>query len=138
MQHYRKKLESMPELEKRLSYLEDENQALQKDMAQMEEALKQGAGEKKLVVTYRKQIERLESELSDLVKEKQKLEIEHATWKEKIEGDETQRAKDTELIQSLEWKVRELESGVMGSASQAVNGDLESEITFNTVTKADL
>ncbi|KAF3940691.1 hypothetical protein ABW19_dt0201436 [Dactylella cylindrospora] len=138
MQHYKKKLESMPELEKRLKYLEEENSTMQRENVQMEEAIRSNTGDKKLIGTYKKQIERYETEHAELLKEKQKLELEVTVLREKTLGAEGQRAKDTELIQALEVKIRELENGLIGQVSESIQGDLDSEMNFKGVTKTDL
>ncbi|KAK6523919.1 hypothetical protein TWF281_001883 [Arthrobotrys megalospora] len=138
MQHYKKKLESMPELEKRLKFLEEENTTMQRENVQMEEAIRSNTGDKKLIGTYKKQIERYEAEHAELLKEKQRLELENASMREVVAGAEGQRSKDTEHIQTLEVKVQELENGLIGQASESIQGDLDSEMNFRGVTKTDL
>ncbi|KAF3161215.1 hypothetical protein TWF225_001558 [Orbilia oligospora] len=138
MQHYKKKLESMPELEKRLKFLEEENTMMQRENVQMEEAIRSNTGDKKLIGTYKKQIERYEAEHAELLKEKQRLELENASMREVVAGAEGQRSKDTEHIQTLEVKVQELENGLIGQASESIQGDLDSEMNFRGVTKTDL
>ncbi|KAF3927268.1 hypothetical protein ABW20_dc0109408 [Dactylellina cionopaga] len=138
MQHYKKKLESMPELEKRLKYLEEENTTMQRENVQMEEAIRSNTGDKKLIGTYKKQIDRYETEHAELLKEKQRLELENTSMREKIAGAESQRNKDTELIQTQEVKIQELENGLMGQMSESIQGDLDSEMNFKGVTKTDL
>ncbi|KAK6339468.1 hypothetical protein TWF718_008881 [Orbilia javanica] len=138
MQHYKKKLESMPELEKRLKFLEEENTTMQRENVQMEEAIRSNTGDKKLIGTYKKQIERYESDHAELLKEKQRLELENASMREVVAGAEGQRSKDTEHIQTLEVKVQELENGLIGQASESIQGDLDSEMNFRGVTKTDL
>ncbi|KAK6514111.1 hypothetical protein TWF506_008535 [Arthrobotrys conoides] len=138
MQHYKKKLESMPELEKRLKFLEEENTTMQRENVQMEEAIRSNTGDKKLIGTYKKQVERYEAEHAELLKEKQRLELENASMREVVAGAEGQRSKDTEHIQTLEVKVQELENGLIGQASESIQGDLDSEMNFRGVTKTDL
>ncbi|KAF3912833.1 hypothetical protein AA313_de0202742 [Arthrobotrys entomopaga] len=138
MQHYKKKLESMPELEKRLKYLEEENTTMQRENVQMEEAIRSNTGDKKLIGTYKKQIDRFETEHAELLKEKQRLELENTAMREMVTGAESQRNKDTEHIQTLEVKVRELENGVLGHIAESIQGDLDSEMNFKGVTKTDL
>ncbi|KAF3926692.1 hypothetical protein ABW21_db0203513 [Orbilia brochopaga] len=138
MQHYKKKLEGMPELEKRLKYLEEENTTMQRENMQMEEAIRSNTGDKKLVGTYKKQIDRYETEHAELLKDKQRLELENTNMREMVVGAESQRAKDTELIQGLEVRIRELENGLMGQVADSIQGDLDSEMNFKGVTKTDL
>ncbi|EPS38951.1 hypothetical protein H072_7283 [Dactylellina haptotyla CBS 200.50] len=138
MQHYKKKLESMPELEKRLKYLEEENATMQRENVQMEEAIRSNTGDKKLIGTYKKQMDRYETEHAELLKDKQRLELENTNMREMVVGAESQRNKDTELIQTLEVKVRELENGLMGQVAESIQGDLDSEMNFKGVTKTDL
>ena len=135
---YRKKLEMMGEMERQVKTLEAQNSQLINQLRQSEEQSKQAMGLRKLADTYKKQVDKMEQEHADLLREKQRMEVEFNTMKEKVSGAETQKVRDMEQIQLLEEKVRELESGVMSKAVEEVSGDLDSELSFTTKTKADL
>ncbi|KAF8454965.1 HOOK protein-domain-containing protein [Terfezia claveryi] len=135
---YRKKLEMMGEMERQVKTLEVQNSQLINQLRQSEEQSKQAMGLRKLADTYKKQVDKMEQEHADLLREKQRMEVEFSTMKEKVFGAETQKVRDMEQIQLLEEKVRELESGVMSKAVEEVSGDLDSELNFTTKTKADL
>ena len=135
---YRKKLEGMGEMERQVKNLEHQNSLLLGQLRQSEEHSKQAMGLRKLVDTYKKQVDKMEQEHGEILKDKHRMEIEYNTMKEKVSGVETQRARDMEQIQLLEEKVRELESGVMSKAVEETSGDLDSELNFTTKTKADL
>lgn len=135
---YRKKLEMMGEMERQVKTLETQNSQLMNQLRQSEEQSKQAMGLRKLADTYKKQVDKMEQEHADLLREKQRMEVEFNTMKEKVSGAEAQKVRDMEQIQLLEEKVRELESGVMSKAVEEVSGDLDSELNFTTKTKADL
>ena len=135
---YRKKLEGMGELERQVKSLEQQNTQLMQSLRQSEEVSKQAQGLRKLVDTYKKQVDKMDNDHAELLRVKQRMEIEFNTMKEKAAGAETQKIRDMEQIQILEERVRELESGVMSKVVEEVSGDLNSELTFTTKTKADL
>lgn len=135
---YRRKLEGMSEMERQVKILEAQNTQLQQSLRHSEESSKQAHGLRKLVETYKKQVEKLEPEQAELLRSKQRMEMELNTMKEKVAGAETQKSRDMEQIQALDEKVRELETGVISKAVEEVSGDLESELSFTTKTKADL
>ncbi|KAI5800357.1 HOOK protein-domain-containing protein [Peziza echinospora] len=135
---YRKKLEGMGELERQVKSLEQQNTQLIQSLRQSEEVSKQAQGLRKLVDTYKKQVDKMDNDHAELLRAKQRMEIEFNTMKEKAAGAETQKIRDMEQIQILEERVRELESGVMSKVVEEVSGDLNSELTFTTKTKADL
>ena len=132
---YRKKLEMMSEMERQVKTLEAQNSQLINQLRQSEEQSKQAMGLRKLADTYKKQVDKIEQEHADWLREKQRMEIEFNTMKEKVSGAETQKVRDMEQIQSLEEKVRELG---MSKAVEEVSGDLDSELNFTTKTKAEL
>ncbi|KAF8426574.1 hook-related protein family [Tirmania nivea] len=134
---YRKKLEMMGEMERQVKTLEVQNSQLINQLRQSEEQSKQAMGLRKLADTYKKQVDKMEQEHADLLREKQRMEVEFNTMKEKASGAETQKVRDMEQIQLLEEKVRELESGVMSKAVEEISGDLDSELNFSAKTKAD-
>lgn len=137
---YRKKLEGMSEMERQMKNLEAQNSQLIQNLRQSEEVSKQVHGLRKLVDTYKKQIEKLEADHAETLRAKQRMEIEFATTREKLDGADAQKSKDMEQIQLLEERVRELETGAISSSGEDQGGaaDLNSELNFTTKTKADL
>jgi len=138
MQHYRRKLESMPELEKKLKYLEEENASLQKEAIRTEEVIRQAVADKKLLARYKEQIDDFQSNHAELLKEQQRLEIEHATLQEKLASMENQRTKDLDLIQAHENRLRDIEHGILSPTLPLGEDDLESEMSLKDVSKSDL
>lgn len=138
MQHYRRKLESMPELEKKLKHLEEENVNLQKEAIRTEETIRQAVSEKKLLAKYKEQIDDFQSNHAELLKEQQRLEIEYATLQDRLAALENQRTKDLDLIQAHENRIRDMEHGIMSPTSPLGEDDLESEILLKDVSKSDL
>jgi chromosome segregation ATPase len=135
---YRKKLEGMGELERQIKTLEEQNAQMLQDLQAGADNSKQVPGLKRTLEQYKKQIEKLEAECADALRAKHGIEVEKNILKEKTAGAESQKSKDMERIQNLEEKIRELESGVISRATEEVNGDLNSELTFTTKTKTDL
>lgn len=135
---YRKKLEMMGEMERQVKTLEAQNSQLLNQLRQSEEQSKQAMGLRKLADTYKKQVDKMEQEHAEVLRVKQRMEIEYNTMKEKVSGAETQKVRDMEHIQLLEEKVRDFENGAISKAAEEVSGDLDSELNFTTKTKADL
>jgi protein HOOK3 len=137
---YRKKLEGMTDLERQIKLLEEQLAKANKTLRENDETSKQLPGQRKLVDQYKKQMEKLENENAALLLEKHKLEIDNEMLRDKVSGVETQISRDMEQIQTLEEKIRDLESGIMrkDSDDNLGGGDLDSELTFTTRTKTDL
>lgn len=136
---YRRKLEGMAEMEKQIKELEEQNSSAVQQIRQNEELSKQVPGLKKLVDSYKKTIDKVEAENADLIRSKQKLEFDFEKLRERSTGVEMQRSKDMEQIQTLEEKIRDLETGVIRKvAEEQSGGDLDAELTFTTKTKIDL
>ncbi|KAI5819085.1 HOOK protein-domain-containing protein, partial [Pyronema omphalodes] len=135
---YRKKLETMSEIELQNKTLEEQNAQLFKELRASEENAKQAPGLKRTVEQYKKQVARLESEFAEATRLTRELEAEKQMLLSKSDGAEYQKTKDQERIRNLEEKIRELESGVIAENAEEYGGDLGSEITFATKTKSDM
>jgi regulator of replication initiation timing len=108
------------------------------DLRTGQENSKQVPGLKRTLDQYKKQIEKMEVEYAELLRAKTTLEVERNMLRERFAGAESQKSKDMERMQTLEEKVRELETGVISKAVEEVNGDLSSELTYSTRTRTDL
>ncbi|KAF8245809.1 hypothetical protein K440DRAFT_603277 [Wilcoxina mikolae CBS 423.85] len=135
---YRRKLETMSEIELQNKTLEEQNAQMFKELRAGEENAKQVLGLKRTVEQYKKQVARLETEYAEASRVSRELEAEKLMLLSKSDGAEYQKTKDQERIRNLEEKIRELESGVISENAEEYGGDLGSEITFATKTKSDL
>jgi len=111
---------------------------MKQDLRASQESSKQIPGLKRTLDQYKKQIDKYEAEYADLLRAKTMQEIERNTLREKAAGAESQKSKDMERIQTLEERLRELETGVMSRTVEETNGDLDSELAYSTTTKTDL
>lgn len=135
---YRRKLETMSEIELQNQALEEQNARMFKELRAGEEAAGQVPGLKRTIEQYKKQVTRLETEYAEATRIGGELEAEKQMLLSKSDGAEYQKTKDQERIRNLEEKIRELESGVISENVDEYGGDLGSEITFATKTKSDM
>ncbi|TGZ83789.1 hypothetical protein EX30DRAFT_91628 [Ascodesmis nigricans] len=135
---YRKKLESMGDLERQVKNLERQNAQLLQDLRSSEENSKLVPGLKRTIDQYKKQTEKIESDLAGVLRNRHLVEAEKEMLREKAAGAESQKNKDMERIHALEERIRELENGVITAATHEGNGDLDSELTYTEKTKTDL
>lgn len=118
--------------------MEQQHAQMLQDLRASQENSKQVPGLKRIVEQYKKQIEKMETEYAELLRQRNALDVERQMLKERASGAESQKSRDMERIQHLEEKVRELETGVITQSVDHTNGDLNSELTFTTKTKTDL
>jgi len=135
---YRKKLESMGDLEQQMKIMEEQHARMSKELRAAEESAKQVPGLKRTVEQYKKQVTRLENDCAEMSRTKHSLESEKQILLSRSDGAEYQKTKDQERIRNLEEKIRELESGLVSEAAEEYGGDLGSELAYSTRTKADM
>ncbi|KAA8911349.1 HOOK protein-domain-containing protein [Sphaerosporella brunnea] len=135
---YRKKLESMGDLDQQMKTMEEQHARMFKDLRAAEESAKQVPGLKRTIEQYKKQVTKLEHECAEISRTKHALETEKQILLSKTDGAEYQKTRDQERIRNLEEKIRELESGLVAEAAEEYGGDLGSELVYSTRTKADM
>ncbi|KAI5852230.1 hypothetical protein BZA05DRAFT_39268 [Tricharina praecox] len=135
---YRRKLESMGDLEQQMKIMEEQHARMSKELRAAEESAKQVSGLKRTIEQYKKQVARLENDCAEMSRTKNSLESEKQILLSRSDGAEYQKTKDQERIRNLEEKIRELESGLVSEAAEEYGGDLGSELAYSTRTKADM
>jgi len=136
LEKYKQKVQNGQEIERenrRLQQLVDE---YTQNQNAGEGAKQQLAGMKKTVDSYKKTMATVERDHAELVKVKHRLEMELAAMRENYDILRQQQQQDAELAQTLEEKVRELESGTSPEHSSVTN--LEAEMQYTDKTKTDM
>jgi len=118
--------------------MEQQHAQMLQDLRASQGNSKQVPGFKRIIEQYKKQIEKMEHEYAELLRQRNSLDAERQILKDRVSGAESQKSRDMERIQHLEEKVRELETGVITQNVERTNGDLNSELAFTTKTKTDL
>ncbi|KAF9113589.1 hypothetical protein BGX27_001237 [Mortierella sp. AM989] len=115
IEKYKKKLEEGADLRRQMKLVEDQNLELLDRNREIEEEYRKVLAFKTLMESYKKQILTLETNNSELAKEKNKIEYEARQREQHLQQLEADRLRDGEQMQLLEDKVRELEfSGGQG------------------------
>ncbi|KAK5807938.1 HOOK protein-domain-containing protein, partial [Linnemannia elongata] len=113
IEKYKKKLEEGADLRRQMKVLEDQNTELLDRNKEVEGEYRKVLAFKSLMESYKEQIQTLEDKNSSLAKEKNKIEYEARLQNQQFQQIEADRTRDSEQIQLLEDKIRELEfSGV--------------------------
>ncbi|OAQ24519.1 hypothetical protein K457DRAFT_81873, partial [Linnemannia elongata AG-77] len=106
-------LEEGADLRRQMKVLEDQNTELLDRNKEVEGEYRKVLAFKSLMESYKEQIQTLEDKNSSLAKEKNKIEYEARLQNQQFQQIEADRTRDSEQIQLLEDKIRELEfSGV--------------------------
>ncbi|KAG0216647.1 hypothetical protein BGX33_012402 [Mortierella sp. NVP41] len=109
IEKYKKKLEEGADLRRQMKVLEDQNLELLDRNREVEEEYRKVLAFKSLMESYKEQILTLEDKNSTLAKEKNKIEYEARQQHQQFQQVEADRLRDSEQIQLLEDKIRELE-----------------------------
>ncbi|KAG0056144.1 hypothetical protein BGZ83_006239 [Gryganskiella cystojenkinii] len=129
IEKYKKKLEEGADLRRQMKIIEDQNQELAERNREIEEEYRKVLAFKTLMESYKDQILALETKNSTLAKDKNKIEYEAQRQHQQLQQLEADRTRDSEQIQLLEDKVRELEfSGGQGvPLSNDLQDDMETD-----------
>ncbi|CAB4379078.1 unnamed protein product [Rhizophagus irregularis] len=111
IEKYKKKLEEGADLRRTLKNVEQENRTLIDRNQFIEEEYNKVIKFKSLMEDYKKQIDLLQTEKTELVNQKNKFEYEYKHMRSKIESYEMAHSRDMETIHLLEDRLRELELG---------------------------
>ncbi|CAG8544721.1 12583_t:CDS:10, partial [Rhizophagus irregularis] len=111
IEKYKKKLEEGADLRRTLKNAEQENRTLIDRNQFIEEEYNKVIKFKSLMEDYKKQIDLLQTEKTELVNQKNKFEYEYKHMRSKIESYEMAHSRDMETIHLLEDRLRELELG---------------------------
>ncbi|KAI9670141.1 MAG: hypothetical protein M1817_004478 [Caeruleum heppii] len=133
---YKQKLQATQSLETENRHLRSEVDELHQRSRADEDALTEARGHQMTLEQYRKTVQRVEQDYSEIQTIKRRLELDNNALQEKLESSVEQRARDGDMIADLQDKIRELESGAVPEFDQ--NGSLENELVVNDKTKADL
>lgn len=145
IEKYKKKLEEGADLRRQMKVLEDQNTELLDRNREVEGEYRKVLAFKSLMESYKEQIQTLEDKNSSLAKEKNKIEYEARLQNQQFQQIEADRTRDSEQIQLLEDKIRELEfSGVhqgtpLSSDLQDMEtDDMESSMMSRTAQTTEL
>ncbi|KAG0275271.1 hypothetical protein BGZ95_008969 [Linnemannia exigua] len=128
IEKYKKKLEEGADLRRQMKVLEDQNTELLDRNKEVEGEYRKVLAFKSLMESYKEQIQTLETKNSSLAKEKNKIEYEARLQNQQFQQIEADRTRDSEQIQLLEDKIRELEfSGVQGTPLSSDLQDMETD-----------
>ncbi|KAF9437139.1 hypothetical protein BGZ76_001849 [Entomortierella beljakovae] len=115
IEKYKKKLEEGADLRRQMKSVEDQNLELLERNREIEEEYRKVLAFKSLMESYKEQIVTLETKNSTLAKEVNKADYESRQQQQHLQQLEADRLRDSEQMQMLEDKVRELEfSGGQG------------------------
>ncbi|KAF9965329.1 hypothetical protein BGZ70_005042 [Mortierella alpina] len=123
IEKYKKKLEEGADLRRQMKSIEDQNQELLERNREIEEEYRKVLAFKSLMESYKEQILTLETKNSLLAKEKNAIEYEARQQYQQFHIMEAERSRDSEQIQLLEDKVRELEFS--GGQGMPLSNDLQ-------------
>lgn len=132
---FRKKIESMGDIERQVKTLERQNAKLTQDLRTSEENSKLVPGLKRTIEQYKQTSAKMDADLTAVLNQRTMLETEIRLSKAKLAGAESQKSQDQEHIRALEAKIQELESGVLSKDSDEASGDLAAELDY---TKMEL
>ncbi|KAI9785514.1 MAG: hypothetical protein M1839_009255 [Geoglossum umbratile] len=125
--------------------LENENRELRKALEEIKSEQRTGddarqelSGVKMMIQQYRTTVEKVEQDNHELQTLKRHLEIENSALVQKLSGNMERQARDTELIQDLQDKVRDLEAGALPGKVASIEDDLDTELVYSDQTKTDL
>jgi protein HOOK3 len=125
--------------------LESENKGLRKALEEVrneqrtgDDARQELAGVKMMIQQYRTTVEKVEQDNHELQTLKRHLEIENSALAQKLSGNMERQARDTELIQDLQDRIRDLETGAMPGKATSIEDDLNTELVHSDETKIDL
>lgn len=128
IEKYKKKLEEGADLRRQMKALEDQNTELLDRNKEVEGEYRKVLAFKSLMESYKEQIHTLEKKNSTLATEKNKIEYEARLQNQQFQQIEADRTRDSEQIQLLEDKIRELEfSGVQGTPLSSDLQDMETD-----------
>lgn len=128
IEKYKKKLEEGADLRRQMKGLEDQNMELLDRNKEVEGEYRKVLAFKSLMESYKEQIQTLETKNSTMAKEKNKIEYEARLQNQQLQLIEADRMRDSEQIQLLEDKIRELEfSGVQGTPLSSDLQDMETD-----------
>ncbi|KAF9919768.1 hypothetical protein FBU30_010552 [Linnemannia zychae] len=128
IEKYKKKLEEGADLRRQMKALEDQNTELLDRNREVEGEYRKVLAFKSLMESYKGQIQKLEDDNSTLAKEKNKIEYEARLQNQQFQQIEADRLRDSEQIQLLEDKIRELEfTGVQGIPLSSDLQDMETD-----------
>ncbi|KAI6126211.1 HOOK-domain-containing protein [Pisolithus croceorrhizus] len=140
MEKYKKKLQESADLRLHVKSLERQNADLVDKNASLEEEYRKVAAFKPLMESYKNQIAELEAKVSGRTQEVEtiKFELEQTRTKLKITSEE--RAKDSEMLELYQERLRELELLSHRTPTVVKGGDHEEEPTRSTdvLTEDDL
>jgi protein HOOK3 len=125
--------------------LEHENRELQRTLEEIKIEQKMGdsarqelAGVRMMIQQYRSTVEKVEQDNHELLTLKRHLEIENSALAQKLSSGMEQQARDTELIQDLQDKIRDLEAGALPGQATSIEDDLDTELVYSDESKTDL
>ncbi|KAF9154258.1 hypothetical protein BG015_001441 [Linnemannia schmuckeri] len=129
IEKYKKKLEEGADLRRQMKVLEDQNTELLDRNKEVEGEYRKVLAFKSLMESYKEQIQTLETKNSTLAKEKNKIEYEARLQNQQFQQVEADRTRDSEQIQLLEDKIRELEfsGGHQGTPLSSDLQDMETD-----------
>lgn len=133
---YRQKLQATQELEGENRELRSEIEELRLQLQQVDEDRQRSHGLELTVDQYRRTIEKVEQDYSELQTMKRRLELDNAHLADRVENAAERQARDGETIAELQEKVRELDTGTL--PAHDANGSLEHELSYSAKSKADL
>ncbi|KIO13170.1 hypothetical protein M404DRAFT_12217 [Pisolithus tinctorius Marx 270] len=132
MEKYKKKLQESADLRTHVKSLERQNADLVDKNASLEEEYRKVAAFKPLMESYKNQISELEAKVAGRTQEVEtiKFELEQTRTKLKITSEE--RAKDSEMLELYQERLRELELLSHRTPTVAKGGDHEEEPSRST------
>ncbi|KAH0564809.1 hypothetical protein GP486_001798 [Trichoglossum hirsutum] len=125
--------------------LEHENRELQRALEEIKIEQKMGesarqelAGVRMMIQQYRSTVEKVEQDNHELLTLKRHLEIENSALAQRLSSGMEQQARDAELIQDLQDKIRDLEAGALHGQATSIKDDLDTELVYSDESKTDL
>ncbi|KAI9823317.1 MAG: hypothetical protein M1832_002541 [Thelocarpon impressellum] len=133
---YKQKLEAIQDLESENRQLHSEVEELHQQFKLADKERQDSFGLQMTIDRYRRTIEKVEQDHSDLQLIKRRLENDNAMLVKRVEGTAEKQARDVETISELQDKLRELESGAIHVPNDG--GSLENELGGGEKSKAEL